>query len=120
MVADQGEQLLLQGDEHYLAPLIYCRKYGIDFLVQASPRPSVKEELAEERNRIVRRERGRFHTKSPKLQISIELSHFILRITSGARYGTGIAFPLCSLPIRACPRSQMVSGPTPPSIYRET
>jgi hypothetical protein len=111
---------LLQGGRHYLAPLIHCRKYGIDFLVQASPRPSVKEELAEEMIRIARRERGRFHTKSPKLQISTELSHFILRITSGARYGTGMAFPLCSLPTRACPRSQMVSGPAPPSIYRET
>lgn len=57
MVAIQGGRSLLQGGRHHLAPLILCRKYGTDFLVQASPRPSVKEELTEERNRIVRRER---------------------------------------------------------------
>lgn len=64
--------------------------------------------------------RGIFHTKSPTLHISTASPHFILRMTSGARYGTGIAFPRCSLPIRAWPKSQIVSAPAPPSIYRDT
>lgn len=58
MAADQEGRSLLQGGGHCLAPLIHRCKYGIDFLVQASPRPSVKEGLAKEINRIARREGG--------------------------------------------------------------
>ena len=118
-VAVQGGRSSLQDDERHSAPQIRDRRHGRDLRVREGLRPSVKEESASE-NRTIRRKGGRFPTKSPTLQISTAFLHLMLRITSGARYGIGMAFPLCSLPMRACPKSQIVSGPAPPSIYRET
>jgi hypothetical protein len=40
------------------------------------------------------------HTKSPTFQRSTASPHVMLRITSGARYCNGMAFPLCWPPIR--------------------
>jgi hypothetical protein len=89
-----------------------------DLRLREGPRPSVKGlNLIKS---TMRKKEGIFYTKSPTLHISTAFSHFILRITSGARYCTGMAFPLCNLPMRACPKPHIVSAPAPASIYRET
>jgi hypothetical protein len=116
---DQGGRSSLQDGGRHSALQIRGRRYGRDLRVREGPRPSVKEELIL-KNRTIRNKEGRFRTKSPILHIATAFPHVMLRITSGARYGTGMAFPLCSLPIRACPKSQIVSDPAPASIYRET
>jgi hypothetical protein len=120
-VANQEGQSSLQDGGRHSAHQIRGHRHGRDFRVQEDPRPSVKAvSVSKKKSLSHKKEGGRFHTKSPILQISTAFPHFIFRIISGARYGTGIAFPLCSPPIRACPKSQMVSGPAPPSINRET
>ena len=115
--ADQGGPSWLRDGGHRSAPRSPGRKYERGFLFPEDPRPRGHNLVSPDVYRTHMTRGSGFHTSSPTLQVSTECPHGMLRITSGARYCNGMAFPQCSLPIRAWPKSQMVSGPAPPKRY---